>query len=76
MPPRPSARLAAYLSGEDLNPDASIQSWAQLEIHRAAIHILDLQKEEREPFLARVPSHIRPLVKAEANRVWSWRRSQ
>lgn len=70
-----SKRLAAYLSGEDLSPDASVLSWAQLEIHKAAIHVLSLPKEKREDFLAKIPPHIVPAVKDEANRVWEWRRT-
>lgn len=71
----PSQRLTAYLSGHDLSPDAATQSWARLEIHRAAIQVLATPKEKREDFLAKIPPHIATLVRTEANRIWSWRRA-
>lgn len=72
---KPSLRLAAYLSGRDLEPAPAIASWARLEIHRAAVEVLSLPKEEREGWLSRIPSHIVPMVRQEANRVWAWRRA-
>lgn len=70
-----SKRLTAYLSGADLNPDPAILSWAALEIHKAAIHVLSLPKEKREEFLKLPPPHLVPAIKAEANRVYLWRRA-
>jgi len=73
-PKLPSQKLTAYLSGQDLDPDPAILSWASLEIHKAAIHVLSLPKEKREDFLAKIPSHIVLDIKLETNRVWAWRR--
>lgn len=71
-----TTRLYAHLAGEDPNPDEAIASWAQFEIHQAAMHILDLPKQEREAFLRRLPSYLHEQVKLEVNRVWAWRRAQ
>jgi len=76
LPKPPSQKLTAYLSGRDFNPDPAILSWAQLEIHKAALHVLSLPKEEREAFLAKPPPHLVLLIKAEANRIWLYNRRQ
>lgn len=76
--PMPSKILHSVLSGDTALADApaSVQSWARLEIHNAAVHVLSLPKEKRDEFLERIPLDLRELVKAEANRVWRWRRDQ
>lgn len=69
----PSEKLHDLLSGrtEWDDADASIRSWAQLEIHKAAVEVLRTPKEKRDAFLERIPSSLRDKVKAEANRVWA-----
>lgn len=73
---KPSIQLHAVLSGETPWSDASpsIQSWAQLEIHRGAVDILSLPTiEKRRAILQKIPGDIRVLVEAEIMRLWKMR---
>lgn len=72
----PSIQLHAVLSGATSWSDASpsIQSWAQLEIHRGAVDILSLPTiEKRRAILQKIPGDIRVLVEAEIMRLWKMR---
>jgi hypothetical protein len=73
---KPSIQLHAVLSGATSWSDASpsIQSWAQLEIHRGAVDILSLPTiEKRRAILQKIPGDIRVLVEAEIMRLWKMR---
>lgn len=70
----PSQKLHDLLSGrtEWDDADASIRSWARLDIHKAAIEALRMPKEKRDAFIERIPRSLQDKVKAEANRIWLW----
>jgi hypothetical protein len=62
----------------DLNSeDASIQSACSFWIYRAAVEILALEeKKDRQEALEKVPDLLRSYVKAEALRIWNYRKIQ
>lgn len=74
IPQLPSQKLLNLLSGKTgwEEADESIKSWAQYEIHKAAVKVLQLPKGKRDAFLERIPSSLRDKVKDEANRVWKY----
>jgi hypothetical protein len=75
-PKWPSEQLADLLSGRvswEATPPA-IQSWAALEIHKAAVAILGLAKDKRPAELSKIPASLHQMVKDECNRVWGLRR--
>ena len=70
---KPSEQLHDLLSGsvsvEDTPP--AILSWAQFEIYRAAVQILDINtKERRRLALKKIPDQIRPYVEREAKNLF------
>ena len=74
----PSAQLAELLNGHIAWDKAApaIRSWAAFAIHDAACQVLAITgQEKRRIALDKLPAHIRPMVEAEALRVWNWRRS-
>lgn len=59
---------------ERLRP--SVTHLTLLPIHKLAVEVLDAPtKEQRQFKLSRVPERLRPLVKAEAERVFNYRRA-
>ena len=75
----PSDQLRDIISGKVAWADASpsIQSWARFHVYQEAVKILSITgQEKRRIELDKLPAHIRPMVEAEALRVWNWRRMQ
>lgn len=68
-----TTRLASLLNGETAweDADASIQSWAQFYVYKAAEGIAKQDtKEARQASLRGLPGFIRPRVEAELLRIW------
>ena len=75
--PKPSEQLDDLLRGKVAWDDApeAIRSWAQLEIYRAAVEVLDLPTQgDRRNALGMIPVTVRPHVEARAKRLWAQRR--
>ena len=72
----PSAELREVLEGrvrlEDADP--SVQSWARLPIHQAAVDIMQIRgRKARRAALERIPETIRPHVRARVEELWQRR---
>jgi len=71
--PKPSEQLDALLRGEMLWLEAppAIRSWAQFAFYDAARQIMaGKDRAARNRMLSRVPAGLRPMVKAEVERLW------
>lgn len=82
MPSKMVAFADRILAGEipltdvpdDLRP--SVEHIIKLPIYRLAVEVLDAPtKDQRNRNLERVPDLIRPMVRAEAERVFNYRRA-
>lgn len=68
---RPSAQLAAILSGEILpsEADAAVQSWLRLSVYSMAKSVLRLPKDQRRAQLDGITEGLRGMVEDEALRI-------
>lgn len=74
---KPTEQLADLLSGKVRWKDApaSIRSWARFFVYQGATEILAIKgKDARKRALLKVPASVRPMVEAEALRLWRDRR--
>ena len=68
---RPSAQLAAILSGEILpsEADEAVQSWLRLSVYNMAKSVLRLPKDKRRAQLDGITEGLRWMVESEAIRL-------
>lgn len=79
LPKPPTQWLDDILTGRIPWDDApaSVQSWARLFIHQAAVDVLKCKsKETRRAALDKMPDFVRPRIEAEALRVFEYEKAR
>lgn len=69
---RPSAQLAAILSGQMQPSDAdeAVQSWLRLSVYNMAKSVLMLPKDQRRAQLDGITEGLRGMVESECKRIY------
>jgi hypothetical protein len=70
---KPSQELESYLNGGQPSPSDAIYSWASLFIHKKALQVLNLPKQNRLNEIEKAPVYLKDRLKIEIMRIYKCR---